>query len=112
MNEVTRDDIERFYAKAAASGVYAPLDPGELDSMEDRLAGRVVWREPKRDTERFITLTVPWSGVVLDATALRGCQVTVEPETLRVVMAGSGAIAGLLIVRSPVYGDVSLLRSA
>jgi hypothetical protein len=93
-NEVTREDIERFYDRAAASGKFMrPFDAGELDTMDDRLAGRVVWREPQRNPERFITLTVAWRAVVLEASALRGVFVEVEPQTLRVVDVGSDRFA-------------------
>lgn len=84
--KVDPKDIERFYAKAAASGVYAPLDPGELDSMEDRLTGRVTWRrEWDKNTERFITLTVLHQAAILQ----NGALVVLPPGTYRVVSVGT-----------------------
>lgn len=90
-------DVERFYAKAAASGVYAPLDPGELDSMDDRLAGRIVWAEPQRfdELERYITLVTHWqvSGVLPE-----GILPVLAPGTYRVVenSAATGKLTVLL----------------
>lgn len=107
LGEWTKADIERFYERAAAAGVYAPLDPGELDSMEERFAGIGVWHEPKRDAQRFITLTRPWLGVVLEQTSVRGGPVPVEPGTLRVVDVGTDRF----IVRDPRYGDVALVHA-
>lgn len=105
LGDWTKADIERFYAKAAASGVYAPLDPGELDSMEDRFTGRVKWSEPTRNPERFITLTARWQAVVVEASALRGVFVALAPQTLRVV----DVARDRFIVRHPEFGEVALV---
>lgn len=59
---VSKADLTAFYSRAAAAGVYAPLDPGELDSMEARFAAAVLAKEPSPDKvpPREITLTRPW----------------------------------------------------
>lgn len=88
---VTREDIERWYSNPAVATVRAPLDPGELDTMEERAAYAREAHPPDDDPRlvaHFITLLRPWRGVLVE-TVFAGVLVDLEPAEYHVASFGA-----------------------
>ena len=107
---VTREDIERWYSNPAVATVRAPLDPGELDSMEERALYARMPHPPDDDPRlvaHFITLLRPWRGVLVEG-VFAGVLVALEPGEYRV--ASFGADPDHVIVHAS-RGKTSLVHS-
>lgn len=105
---VTREDIERWYSNPAVATVRAPLDPGELDSMEERARyAREVHPtdDDPRKIARFITLLRPFSAVFLQA-PYTGMQTQLEPGEYPVASFGANHV----VVHST-RGDAALVQA-